>query len=118
MAGGARIMRAGAASVTEQRDKPRGLPRGQHALPRHVVVVAQKRRMHEGVVRAVAEKGYPATTVTDIIGNAGVSRSTFYEHFSDKEDCFLSAYDEGAEVHFQQVVRAGVRAPDDPFARF
>jgi AcrR family transcriptional regulator len=104
--------------MTEQREKPRGLPRGQHALPRHVVAVAQRRRIHDAMVQAVAQRGYAATTVADVIAHAGVSRSTFYEHFSDKEDCFLKAYDEGAEAHFQQVVATAARAADDPFARF
>jgi AcrR family transcriptional regulator len=40
-----------------------------------------------------AEKGYSATTVEAVIVHAGVSRRTFYDLFSDKEDCFIAAYD-------------------------
>jgi AcrR family transcriptional regulator len=36
--------------------------------------------------------------VADVISRAGVSRETFYEHFSDKEDCFMAALDEGART--------------------
>jgi AcrR family transcriptional regulator len=97
-------------------DRP--LPRGQHALPREVVASAQRRRMLDGVVEAVGEKGYPATTVADVIARAGVSRSTFYEHFSDKEECFLEAYEDSARTHFERVVAAGASASDDPFERF
>src|SRR3954453_4311214 len=100
------------------RVRPKALRRGQHALPRHVVVGEQRRRLHDGAVRTVAEQGYAATTVADIISHAGVSRSTFYEHFTDKEHCVLSAYDEGAEEQFAEVMRAGADAPDDPFTRF
>jgi AcrR family transcriptional regulator len=39
----------------------------------------------------VATKGYADTTVADVVSRAGVSRKTFYEHFKDKEDCFLAA---------------------------
>jgi AcrR family transcriptional regulator len=45
------------------------------------------------MVTAVAERGYAATTITDVVRNARVSRRTFYEHFADKEACFLAAYD-------------------------
>jgi AcrR family transcriptional regulator len=99
-------------------DVSRPLPRGQHALPPAVVAKQQRRRMFDGMVQAVAEKGYPATTVADVIARAGVSRSTFYEHFSDKEDCFLAAYAEGAKELFDRVLAEGAAAPDDPFARF
>jgi AcrR family transcriptional regulator len=54
--------------------------------------------MLEGIAVCVAEKGYAAATVADVIGRAGVSRKTFYEHFRDKEDCFLAAYDTGVEL--------------------
>lgn len=40
-----------------------------------------------------ARKGYRAVTVEDIIAHAGVSRRTFYDLFSDKEQCFLVAYE-------------------------
>ena len=45
------------------------------------------------MVEVVSERGYPETRVVDVIEVAGVSRKTFYEHFEDKEDCFLTTYD-------------------------
>jgi AcrR family transcriptional regulator len=42
---------------------------------------------------AVAERGYPDTTVGDVVAKASVSRSTFYAQFADKEACFVAAYD-------------------------
>ena len=50
-------------------------------------------RLVLGMVVAVAERGYAATTITDVVRHARVSRRTFYEHFADKEACFLAAYD-------------------------
>jgi AcrR family transcriptional regulator len=72
---------------------PQKLPRGRHGLPRQFVVRSQRERMLDATSRAVSELGYPALTVAAILERAGVSRKTFYEHFSDKEECFLAAYD-------------------------
>ena len=49
------------------------------------------------MLNAAAELGYLETNVQDVIDRAGVSRPTFYEHFSNKEDCFLAAFDTSAE---------------------
>jgi len=72
---------------------PQRLPRGRHGLPRRFIVHNQRERMLLAVAEAVAEQGYATTTVADIIARARLSRRTFYEHFSDKEECFLAAYD-------------------------
>src|SRR3954469_23933781 len=45
------------------------------------------------MIGVVDERGYPETRVVDVIEVAGVSRKTFYELFSSKEDCFLVTYD-------------------------
>jgi AcrR family transcriptional regulator len=44
-------------------------------------------------MHVVATKGYGAATVADLTGEAGISRTTFYELFADREACFLAAYD-------------------------
>lgn len=73
---------------------PRGpLPRGPHSLTRAEVSANQRRRMIEATIDVVAEKGYAELTVADVIARAGVSRRAFYEHFANREDCFLAAYD-------------------------
>jgi AcrR family transcriptional regulator len=66
--------------------------------------------MLEAMAHAVAAKGYAATTVADVVGGAGVSRKTFYEHFQDKEDCFLAAFDGGVEILVNAVERATLEA--------
>ena len=91
----------------------RRLPRGPHSLAREEVLASQRGRMLEAMALAVAEKGYPATTVGDVVGRAGVSRKTFYEHFEDKEDCFLAAWDAGVEILITTVARATVEAEGD-----
>jgi len=61
----------------------------------------------KALVEAVAEKGYAATTVSDIVARAGVSRGTFYQQFNDKEDCFLAAYMAGSRSLLSAIERAG-----------
>jgi len=74
------------------------LPRGPHRLARDEVLASQRGRLLDAIAEAVAAKGYGATSVADVIERAGVSRRTFYEHFRDKEACFLAAYDTGVEI--------------------
>jgi AcrR family transcriptional regulator len=50
--------------------------------------------MLQAMIEVVSERGYPETRVVDVIELAGVSRKTFYEQFSSKEECFLATYDE------------------------
>ena len=69
------------------------LPKGRHGLSRAFIASNQRERMLDAIANIVAEKGYAATRVADITEYAGVSRKTFYELFTDKEDCFLAAYD-------------------------
>jgi len=69
------------------------LPRGRHGLPRELVLQSQRERLLAAVVRVTAKKGYQASSVADILKEAGVGRETFYKHFKDKEDCFITAND-------------------------
>jgi AcrR family transcriptional regulator len=69
------------------------LPAGRHGLPREFVEQNQRERIITALVDVVAERGYNATTVANITKAASVSRRTFYEHFGDKEACFLAAYE-------------------------
>src|SRR4051794_30349919 len=65
---------------------------------REAVSASQRGRMFHAMMRAVASKSYSNVTVADVVSGAGVSRRTFYEHFEDKEECFLAAYETGTEV--------------------
>ena len=67
---------------------------------------SQRGRLICAIADAVAAKGYAATSVADVIALAGVSRKTFYEHFGDKEACFLAAYDSGAQAIYDAMVEA------------
>jgi AcrR family transcriptional regulator len=50
----------------------------------------QRERLFAAIVATVAAKGYEATTVADVSELSGVSKSSYYEHFSDKRDGFLA----------------------------
>lgn len=54
----------------------------------------------------VSEKGYRAVTIADIVKRAGVARNTFYENFSSKEDCFISAQKYAMSTALEHVVAA------------
>ncbi len=82
-----------ARAAGEQAGERDRLPAGRHGLPREFVAENQRERLLNGVVDAVAEHGYNATTIGAITEAAGISRRTFYEHFKDKEGCFLAAYE-------------------------
>jgi AcrR family transcriptional regulator len=65
----------------------------------------QLERMHAAMVAAVAENGYEATRVADVVKLSGVSRSAFYKQFEDKLDCFLATLDAVAELAFAELER-------------
>jgi AcrR family transcriptional regulator len=102
-------MYQGVHNVDSAPDIPRRLPRGTHGLDPSLVAASQRTRLLEAAGRAVADKGYAATTIEDIVRGAGVSKKTFYEHFSDKLDCFLAAY-EAASDELLAHVRAAQEA--------
>src|SRR5258708_13229784 len=49
-----------------------------------------QRLLGEAFVALLLEKRYDAITVQDILDRADVGRSTFYEHYWDKEDLLTS----------------------------
>jgi AcrR family transcriptional regulator len=71
-----------------------------------VIARSQRERLLEATVRVVAEKGYGPTTVADLTREAGISRTTFYAMFEDKEACFLAAYDSVADALVKRVLTA------------
>ena len=52
----------------------------------------QQRQLLRGMAESIGEKGYSATTIADVVRYARVSKSTFYAHFADKEECFVELY--------------------------
>jgi AcrR family transcriptional regulator len=88
-----------------------------------------RQRLLDALAQSIAEDGYRATTVADIVRRARTSRRTFYEHFADKEACFIAlltganadvirrisgAVDRTAppETQIQQAITAWIEAAD------
>jgi AcrR family transcriptional regulator len=80
---------------------PRRLPRGRHALAPDDVLRDQRERLVAAVPGVVAERGYAAMSVADVVKAAAVSRNAFYKSFADKEECFAVAHDAGHERLFE-----------------
>jgi AcrR family transcriptional regulator len=107
---------------------PRRLPRGRYALSREEVERIQRSRLCAALAEVMAEKGYVATSVADVLQRSGVSRQSFYQVFDSKLDCFMAAFDIAGDLlmrHLLEMVGAdeyGVPRPeaagDDPLHRF
>ena len=87
-------------------------PSGVRKLPSDLIRAIQRERLIGAMLNAAADLGYRGTNVQDVIDRAGVSRPTFYEHFANKEDCFLAAFDTSAERLRRQLDAAARRGGD------
>lgn len=85
-------------------------PAGVRTLPQELVQAVQRERLLAAMLHTVAEVGYRALTVQDVLSRAGISRPTFYEQFEDKEDCFLAAFDASSALLRERVEAAARRA--------
>jgi AcrR family transcriptional regulator len=56
--------------------------------PPDIVSQSQRQRVLDAMIECCAEKTYAGTTITDIVGRAHISRTTFYKQFDDKHACF------------------------------
>lgn len=78
----------GPAEDLRKRMLPPGRGRSAAATARN-----QRERLFGAMVATVPARGYEQTTVADLLRLAGVSRSAFYQHFDDKQACFMATYD-------------------------
>lgn len=85
---------------------PRILPRGRNAASREVVRSSQRLRLLEAMTELTARGGYPAVTISEVVAHAGVAKPTFYDHFKDKEACFIAVYDGAVETVVETLVAA------------
>jgi AcrR family transcriptional regulator len=91
-------------------------------LTRLEVIRNQRERLFGALVAVVSQKGYGSCTVADVIELSGVSRSAFYQHFANKDDCLAAAASElidpvVAEIHGASEL-AGPENPRGIFDRF
>jgi AcrR family transcriptional regulator/DNA-binding MarR family transcriptional regulator len=84
---GARRAARGSRAAVSGSAAGRSVPRGQ-------IVVIQRSRLLAAAVAAVDELGYAGTTVSDVTSRARVSRRTFYELFSNREECLAAVLED------------------------
>jgi AcrR family transcriptional regulator len=76
-----------------------------------------RNRILDAATEAFLDRGYTATTIDDIVSDAGTTRATFYLHFKAKADLALELLDGAREassqlwVQLAPVVREGNREP-------
>ena len=87
---------------------------GRQPLSREFITQHQRARIIAALAAETVEKGYRAVTVADIVRRAGIARNTFYENFSSKEDCFLSASDYAVDEALRRVVDAASKVDSWP----
>ncbi len=80
--------------------------------PREEVLRNQRERLFGAMVASVAERGYEATTVADLVELSGVSSRTFYDLFADKRACFLATMEAMIELAVGFVI--GAETTDEP----
>ncbi len=84
----------------------RRLPTGAHGLTREQVEQDQRDRLRSAMIELIAERGYPAVRILDLTQLAHVSRPTFYNLYTDKEELLLSAYEDIAGRTTARVAQA------------
>ncbi len=71
-----------------------------------------RQRLIAAMAESIAEKGYRQTTVADVVRIARTSRRTFYEHFADREACFLALFDATNDETMETI--AAAVSPEQP----
>ncbi len=64
----------------------------------------QRARIIGATFEVTAQRGAGNVTVAHVVERSGVSRRTFYEHFSDREDCLLAAFEHALALASERVV--------------
>jgi AcrR family transcriptional regulator len=71
----------------------RTLSGGRGGMGRGKTERHQRGRLEGAMVEAVSRHGYAETTVGELVALAGVSKSTFYQHFASKDACFFATFE-------------------------
>jgi AcrR family transcriptional regulator len=65
-----------------------------------------RERLITALAESIKEKGYRDTTVADVVRIARTSRRNFYEHFEDRDSCFLALFDATNDAMMEQIAAA------------
>lgn len=75
-------------------------------------VSGHRERLIAAMATSIEERGYRDTTVADVVRLARTSRRNFYEHFDDRDGCFLALFDATNQTMLEEIEAAV--APDRP----
>jgi AcrR family transcriptional regulator len=73
-----------------------------------------RQRLIAAMAASIEQKGFRDTTVADVVRLARTSRRNFYEHFADRDACFLALFDATNDAMMQQIT--GAVDPDQPLS--
>jgi AcrR family transcriptional regulator len=115
----AKRTRATASIAAESpRTRPASRPRkpGRGKYDRSMTAAArqadQRAKLLDAATSVIASKGFAETTVEAIVARAGMSRRTYYEHFSDTRDVLAQIYERAAAISLT-IVTSSARAQTD-----
>jgi AcrR family transcriptional regulator len=74
--------------------------------------LTHRERLIAAMAASIEEKGYRETTVADVVRIAHTSRRTFYQHFEDRDACFLALFDAVNDATMERIASAVI--PDQP----
>ena len=86
-----------------KRDRGRG---GGSGRSPEQIARDQRTRLLAAMLDAVSQHGYGETTVRELVALAGVSKTTFYNHFDSKRDCFLATFEQLVEQLGKRLIAA------------
>lgn len=87
--------------------KPKNTPGAEDVPNEH------RARLLQAMASVAAAQGLAATSIAAVVAEAGVSKRTFYEHFADKDACFLELY-RAASASALRTLRESVQ-PERPW---
>ena len=88
------------------RDGHARAPQGYNGAVRGQLGELQRARIIGAILDVACERGAASVTVAHVVERSGVSRRTFYELFTDREDCFLAAFEQALSYASQRVIPA------------
>jgi AcrR family transcriptional regulator len=88
------------------RDAVARAPQAYNGTVRAQLSDFQRARVIGAMFDVAAQRGAGSVTVAHVVERSGVSRRTFYEHFEDREDCLLAAYERALTLACERVIPA------------
>ncbi len=76
--------------------------------------------LQKSLIDLIGERGYDAITIQDIVDRANVARTTFYVHYSSKDDLFMSCHEaivsefRSGPLYYHSLSREILLSPEAP----